>query len=86
MDSSAANRNTHMQCMHAQARRTSPGPGQYDVDGSAAGHALERPSSTLGGPAFTMGARTRPVGQAIAERDAAAVPGPGGGCCGVLLG
>jgi len=70
--------NTHTLCHDHhlyQAEQVSPGPAHYNVDGTAMmGH---RPISTLGGPSYTMGARTRPVGQSLQERDAAMVPGPG---------
>jgi len=64
-----------------QAERCTPGPGHYNADGSSSSdpHALGsgKPVSAMGGPSFTMGARTKPAGQSLQEREAAMAPGPG---------
>jgi len=53
----------------------------YNVDGTCNSdpqfHVGGRPVSTMGGPSYTMGARTKPVGQSLVEREAALAPGPG---------
>ncbi|KAF5840064.1 hypothetical protein DUNSADRAFT_17981 [Dunaliella salina] len=64
-----------------QAERCTPGPASYNVDGTCSSDPYSfpggRPISTLGGPSYTMGARTKPVGQTLQEREAALAPGPG---------